>query len=46
MLWERKPGTAEGRYRGKIRLASLIDGLLDLVDTGKIAMIAGERYPI
>lgn len=26
-----------------IRLASLIDGLLELVDTGKIAMIAGER---
>ena len=38
-----KAGDSGRTVQRYIRLASLIDGLLDLVDTGKIAMIAGER---
>lgn len=38
-----KAGDSGRTVQRYIRLASLINGLLDLVDTGKIAMIAGER---
>ena len=38
-----KAGDSGRTVQRYIRLASLIDGLLELVDTGKIAMIAGER---
>ena len=38
-----KAGDSGRTVQRYIRLASLISGLLDLVDTGKIAMIAGER---
>ena len=38
-----KAGDSGRTVQRYIRLASLIDGLLDLVDTGKIAMIAGKR---
>ncbi len=38
-----KAGDSGRTVQRYIRLASLIDGLLELVDTGKIAMAAGER---
>ena len=38
-----KAGDSGRTVQRYIRLASLINGLLDLVDTGKMAMIAGER---
>ena len=38
-----KAGDSGRTVQRYIRLASLIDGLLELLDTGKIAMIAGER---
>lgn len=38
-----KAGDSGRTVQRYIRLASLIDGLLDLVDAGKVAMVAGER---
>ena len=38
-----KAGDSGRTVQRYIRLASLVDGLLELVDTGKIAMVAGER---
>ena len=38
-----KAGDSGRTVQRYIRLASLIDGLLELVDSGKIAMVAGER---
>ena len=38
-----KAGDSGRTVQRYIRLASLIDGFLELVDTGRIAMIAGER---
>lgn len=38
-----KAGDSGRTVQRYIRLASLIDGLLELVDTGRIAMVAGER---
>ena len=35
--------TAEEPFRGIIRLANLISGLLDLVDVKKVPMIVGEK---
>src|SRR5699024_8859897 len=41
-----KAGDSGRTVQRYIRLASLIDGLLELVDTGRIAMIAGERLSV
>ena len=38
-----KAGDSGRTVQRYIRLASLIDGFLELVDTGRVAMIAGER---
>ena len=38
-----KAGDSGRTVQRYIRLASLVDGLLELVDTGKIAMVTGER---
>ena len=41
-----KAGDSGRTVQRYIRLANLIDALLDFVDSGKLAMVAGERLSI